>query len=321
MASSGDHITLVADIGGTNTRLALAEGSLVKTQSVLRYPNVEFESFRHVAETYLAAQNQVCKGACIAIAGPVNDGRGTLTNLGWAFDEDLLRDLVQSDNVGVFNDLQAQGHGLGNLAPGAVRHLAGPKPDTFGTKLVIGVGTGFNIATVLETPGGRIVPPAESGHISLPARNDDERALAKNLETIHGFASVEDMLSGRGLERIYSHLSGGIIQPSAQIMIGFEDGSDPVARKTAEMFVAMLGAVAGDLALITLPFGGLYFAGGMARAFSSYFKLLEFEANFQDKGRFGEFVSGFAIHVIEDDYAALTGCASYLAARQSRVGS
>ncbi|MEP5759713.1 MAG: ROK family protein [Litoreibacter sp.] len=321
MTSAGDSITLVADIGGTNTRLALAQDTRVKTDTVLRYPNAEFDSFRHVAETYLETQRQKCVGACVAIAGPVKDGCGALTNLGWSIDEPMLRDLVNADNVGVFNDLQAQGYGLGNLTAGAVSHISGPEPEPAGTKLVIGVGTGFNIATVLETPHGRIIPPAEAGHIALPTRSAEQRALVASFEENHGFAAVEDMLSGRGFERIYAHLSDGNSKTSSQIMTGFEDGSDPIAVKSAEMFVAMLGTVAGDLSLVSLPFGGIYFAGGMARALSGHFNALQFDTHFHDKGRFAEFVANFSIHVIEDDYAALTGCASYLAARQSRVGS
>jgi glucokinase len=98
-------------------------------------------------------------------------------------------------------------------------------------------------------------------------------------------------------------------------MTAFEAGTDPVAAQTAQMFVTMLGAVAGNLALVQLPFGGIYFAGGVARAFAKHFEPLGFGDAFRDKGRFAEFMDQFSVHVIEDDFAALTGCATYLASR------
>ncbi|MEM6407970.1 MAG: glucokinase, partial [Pseudomonadota bacterium] len=93
---------------------------------------------------------------------------------------------------------------------------------------------------------------------------------------------------------------------------GFEAVHDSVAYKAAEMFVRMLGTVSGNLALIQLPFGGIYFAGGVARAFAPHFERLGFLSAFRDKGRFAGFMQKFSVHVIEDDFAALTGCANYL---------
>ena len=93
---------------------------------------------------------------------------------------------------------------------------------------------------------------------------------------------------------------------------GMDDGSDETARKAVQTFVRILGAVAGDLSLIHLPFGGVYLVGGVARAVSAHFSEFEFESSFRDKGRFAGFMQNFGVSVITDDFAALTGCASYL---------
>ena len=70
--------------------------------------------------------------------------------------------------------------------------------------------------------------------------------------------------------------------------------------------------MAGNLSLIHLPFGGVYLSGGVARAFKPYLDQFGFDTAFRDKGRFAGFMSNFTVHVIEDDYAALTGCAAHL---------
>ena len=75
----------------------------------------------------------------------------------------------------------------------------------------------------------------------------------------------------------------------------------------------LLGRVAGDLALVHLPFQGLYLIGGVARAFSPYFAK-GFTTAFRDKGRFSDFMDDFPVYIIEDDYAALEGCADHLGA-------
>ncbi|MEM9583188.1 MAG: ROK family protein [Pseudomonadota bacterium] len=313
--------SLVADIGGTNTRVALAEGSRLLTDTVRRYRNAEYPGLETVLRAFIAEENDVdCLGACVALAGPVRAGRGTMTNLDWEIDEATLARATQAKNTRLLNDLQAQAHAIGHLQESSVRTVVtGPDAEPDAAKMVIGVGTGFNIAPVYETPGGRFVPAAEAGHANLPVRGEDELALIRHFENAHGFPAVEDMLSGRGLERVYLWLTSEAGQPveklAADIMAGFEDGSDAVAREAAAMFVRMLGTVAGNLSLIHLPFGGIYFAGGVARAFVPHFEALGFLNAFRDKGRFAGFMQNFGVHVIEDDFAALTGCATYLDAQ------
>lgn len=320
MAMAKNKYTLVADIGGTNSRVALAEGTNVLKDSVTKYSNVDYGGFDEVLTDFIARHDSVdCVGACAALAGPVRDGNGTLTNLEWHIDEDMLSEVAKAEHVGVFNDLQAQAYAIGNLSEGSVAHVLGtPSNDPMATKLVIGLGTGFNAALVLDTPKGRLVPPAEAGHVSLPARSETELALARHLDDTRGFASVEDVLSGRGLEIVYAYLSAeaGFDKKLSglDVFSAFEAGTDSIATKTAELFVPMLGNVTGNLALLHLPFGGIYFAGSVARAFSKHFGTLGFEAALKDKGRFAEFMEDFSIHVIEDDFAALTGCAAFLAA-------
>ena len=322
MTRSSDTYSLVADIGGTNTRVALAEGTQLLTDTVTRYANVDYPGLESVLTAYIEAQQVDCKAACVALAGPVKDGRGSMTNLDWEMDEATLARATHSETACLLNDLQAQGHALGALPAGAVTQLVAAQdvdPDPNATKLVIGVGTGFNIAPVYETRWGRHVPPSESGHANLPLRSDRELRLAQYFETAHGFPAVEDMMSGRGLERVYAWLGIEADDPreahAAEIMAGFESATDPRAQEASEMFVRMLGTVAGNLSLIHLPFGGVFFSGGVARAFARHFVQLGFSDAFRDKGRFAGFMGNFEVGVIEDDFAALTGCANYLAAQ------
>jgi glucokinase len=315
-----DTYSLLADIGGTNTRVALAQGTELLPDTIRRYSNADFPGLETVLSGYLAEEgNPDCTGACVAAAGPVRDGVATLTNLDWTIDGATIARAAQAETVAVLNDLQAQGHALGHLAPEKLTTiLDGPDAGPQAAKLVIGLGTGFNCAPVYETPGGRFVPPAEAGHANLPIRTEMELELCRELGDVHGFPAVEEVLSGRGLVHTYAWLSRRAGTPrevtSTEIFDAAASGTDPLAEEALRIFVKLFGTVTGNLALIHLPFGGIYLIGGMARAVTPWLGSLGYGEAMRDKGRFSGFMKNFPVYVIEDDYAALTGCAHHLAA-------
>jgi glucokinase len=308
---------MVADVGGTNTRVALAEGRLVDATSVRRYRNAEHPGLDSVLRTYAAeAGGAACDGAAVAVAGPVREGVGVLTNLDWRIDGPTLSRATGAGRTAILNDMQAQGHALGALAPGAVTELvAGPDAGPDAAKLVVNVGTGFNASPVVQGPVGRVVPASECGHANLPIRNEAELRLCRFVETAHGFPAIEDVLSGRGLERVYAwlgHEAGDPREARAAEIMALLNRGDERARETARVFVKILGTVCGNLSLVHLPFGGVFLVGGVARAFRDHLRAFGFEEAFRDKGRFAGFMRNFRISMVEDDNAALTGLASHL---------
>lgn len=308
-------LCLVSDVGGTNTRVGLAEGGAVRTDTVSRFRNAEYPGLAAIYGAYLEQRgNPDCAGACIAMAGPVLDGTGRLTNRGWTFDRDELAAATGAARTAILNDLQAQGHALASLPPASLHEiLPGPAAGEHAAKLVVGVGTGFNAVPVFRTDTGFHVPPCEAGHATFPVLSDEDRSLARFVERHHGFPGIEDVLSGRGLERVHAWAGGsGAALSSTEIVAAIDRGGDPVAMRTAEAFCRALGRVAGDLSLIHLPFGGVYLVGGMANAMRPHLNRHGFAEAFRAKGRFSEFMERFAVWMVEDDYAALIGCARHI---------
>ena len=311
---------LVADIGGTNTRVALADGRQILGETIRRYSNADYPGLETVLRRYIDDEGGVDPiAACVAVAGPVRDGRATMTNLNWTIDKDTLARATKAETVAILNDLQAQGHALGYLDDANIRTIIdGPTGLPNAARLVVGVGTGFNAAPVFDTDQGRLVTPSESGHANLPIRTERELRLCQFVSNAHGFPAVEDVLSGRGLERVYAFLGEEVgISAEAKakdIMAACADGSDPRATEAAQVFTQILGTVCGNLSLIQLPFGGVYLVGGVARAFAPFLTEFGFGDAFRDKGRFSGFMGNFRVSVIEDDYAALTGSATHLVA-------
>ncbi|WP_179380000.1 glucokinase [Jannaschia marina] len=318
-----DPLFLVADVGGTNTRVALAEGDRVRPETIRRYANSDHANLAPVLARY--REEQACPeplGACVAVAGPVADGRAELTNLDWSIDATRLIEATGARHAAILNDLQAQGHALGHVPADKCRTVIEGPVLPQESKLVIGVGTGFNAAPVHDTPHGRLVPASEAGHANLPVRNEAELRLCNFVSTTHGFPAIEDVLSGRGLERVYRWLATEAGTPddlrAAEIMSQLD--SNPRAEAAVRQFIRILGTVAGNLALIHLPLGGIYLVGGVARAMGPYLEVMNFDGAFRDKGRFAGFMSNFSVSLVNDDFAALAGGAAHLQEIVTRAG-
>lgn len=308
---------LVADIGGTNTRVALTLGGRVRADTIRRFRNAEHAGLSSVLGAFLADTQVDVSAACVAMAGPVRDGVGQLTNLDWTVTRQDIAAATGARTVAVLNDLQAQGHALSHLGQDSLQVLReGTSAGTHAARLVVGVGTGLNAALVYRTTEATLVPPSESGHVSLPVQSPDDLNLLEFLSVKHGLAGAEEALSGRGIENLYAwHCTRAGLTPAkdaAAIMASCGGGNDPQASATVQSFVTLLGRMIGNLALIQLPFGGIYLCGGVARHVAPYFAPMGFETAFLDKGRFSDFLGQFPIYLVTDDYAALTGSASHL---------
>lgn len=305
--------TLVADVGGTNTRVGVAIYGQVRPESVQRFRNAEFAALGDVLNAYQRDFDSTQPDTvCVAVAGPVRHGVGRLTNRDWIVSQDYLRRVTAAQHGLVINDLSAQGYALDAVNVRGIGKSSNDQMDPTETRLVVGVGTGFNAAPVYRQGDGLMVAPSECGHVTLPVWNDQSAKLTEALKEHRGFAAVEDILSGRGLPQCYRLLTGQTPpeDPSEILATALSEPNSP-AGETVRTIVGALGRVVGDLALVHLPFGGIVLIGGMSRALLPFFEEFGFDTGFHDKGRFSEFLSQFSVFAMEDDYAALNGCAFY----------
>lgn len=318
-------LTVLADIGGTNTRVALAQGAVVNRDSEAKFSNLDYhgrgQDIADILRDYLAQTGAQVSGVCVAAAGPVQDGVAEMTNLAWVIDGDKLTKATGATRVAILNDLQAQGHALGHVADDALNTvLAGPSREN-AAMLVVGLGTGVNAAPVHPTKHGRFVAPSECGHMNMPVRNEEQLRLMRFIETLLtqraevNHCGVEEVLSGRGLANLglFAAAEAGATAPkdSADLLAQLAAGS-PVAAHAARLYTEILAQTLADLALIHLPYGGIYLIGGMGRAMAPHFAANGLEKTFREARRVDLLETEFAITVVEDDFAALTGCAAYL---------
>ena len=307
-----ENIHLVADVGGTNTRLALSVGRLLREDTIKRYDNSTVACLEDMLNGYMAELSLTSvNGICIAVAGPAQRDRAQLTNIDWTIDKNALEKISKSAKIGIINDMQAQGYAINGIDDKDIVHLFGTKEINRKKRmLVCGIGTGFNIALSIPTANGVVVPPAEAGHTRLPVRNETEQKIADHLLQKNGFSEVEEVISGRGIALVNEVLYPTSARTSRDIIQSGQTDSE--AGHVIDVFCGFAGSYIGDLALTTLPAGGIFLIGGLARALRPFVNENNFGLAFCDKGRFSEMNKSFGVHLVVDDFAALKGCSAYL---------
>ncbi|WP_269584642.1 glucokinase [Roseibium sp. Sym1] len=309
---------LAADIGGTNTRLALVEYGRVLEETITRYRNRDFDTPEEAIDAFLAgAGNPACGSAVIAIAAPINGKTIRMTNHPWTFDATCIGRMLGGADVTFLNDFEALAYSLDRVAPERLKTVCGSAQTVPGnaTRLVVGAGTGFNAAALFQSDGGLHVGTGECGHATLAVETEAELRLWKYLARGRGRASVERALSGQGLREIYEWhcLEQGLTPEDfdpANIASRANASEDSACEAAARQWVTFLGRVIGDLALVFLSLGGIVLTGGVTRSLSRFLAEPEFQGAFRAKGRQRQLVSGIPVHLLDDDFAALSGCAA-----------
>ena len=317
---------LAGDIGGTHTRLALAEGSEedIRLQRLEVYPSGDHDSLQSLIETFMDGEAPTLDAACFGVAGPVRSGRAHATNLPWIVDAGVLREALHVPTA-VVNDLEAHAWSVPVLDPDQVVVLKDGTSDPTGHGAVIAPGTGLGEAG-LFWDGTKLLPfPSEGGHTEFAPTNDLERGLQVELASRFGHVSWERVISGPGLLALHHYLRGrhpgqgfpacplespGNTDPGPEVI---PDAARrevcPVCVETMERFCRLLGAKAGNMALTFLATRGVWIGGGIAPDILDFLQRGGFQEGFTAKGRLKELLDLVPVHVIMDEYAALRGAA------------
>jgi glucokinase len=308
-------LILAADIGGTNTRLALIETTGRGARIVERDSAASrtLSSLAPRVQRFLAGK-PIPARACFAVAGPVVDGTVQTTNLPWIIRTDeLAREIGIPDTI-LINDFAAVGESLALLDPADLFTLQAGRPDPTGPVALIGAGTGLGQGFLFHDGTRYRVRASEGGHSSFAARTTREWKLRTWLEQRLGPVSWESVLSGRGLLAAYQCLSGSSMaeEPAAISARGL-DGSDPAAVEALDLFAAAYGTQAGNLALTVLATGGVYLAGGIAPRLIAKLRNGTFMKAFREKGELEEFLARVPVRVIMSPDAGLLGAAAVAA--------
>ena len=312
---------LVADIGGTNARFALATiaGDAVSVGAMHAFRAEDFETIRDAADAFLEAVAAKPRHACFAVAGPITDAVVEFTNSPWVLDIEKTKRQMKLDRLLAINDFEALATSVKQLAPDDFQEIKAGAGDGAAPILVIGPGTGLGQALIVPSPAGDRIIPTEGGHVAFAPYDEEEIEVLRFIQREHKRVSIERLLSGRGLVNIHRALCQLAGTPRAslqadEITRAALTKEFPIAVKAVEMFCAILGSAAGDAVLSSGARGGVVLGGGIIPKIRETFLESAFVDRFMDKGRMRDYVGAVPIKLITRDGAALVGAAAKLKA-------
>ena len=310
---------IVADIGGTNARFAVAALDTLELSEIRHYLCSEHETLACAASAYLSTLKQAPRHAAFAVAAPVISDEIHLTNSPWRFTKAELCGVTGLEDILLLNDFEALALSLPHLVSSEVHQLGGVEPAPDATKLVLGPGTGIGVAGLVWTGTKWVAVPSEGGHISLATHTAREFELAERLRSGRLHLSVESALSGPGLADLYRSVAaslGEVAEPLSpnDVLTRGTTHSDKIAVETLSLFVVWLGAFAGDAALLFGARGGVYLGGGIAPRMLSALSTGLFRQAFVNKGRMENYLAPIPVYVIVAEHTTLKGAAAALRA-------
>lgn len=323
---------LAGDVGGTKTALAIVDlvGRRCRVRRLERYSSAEHRGLEELVDVFLATERRRPAAAGFGVAGPVREGRSRVTNLGWRLDERVLARRTGLARVALVNDFGANALGLRFLGPRRVAVLAAGRPDTSGPVALLGAGTGLGQAVLVRPGGADTVVSSEGGHVDFGPRSPLEDRLVAWLRARFGRTTRERILSGSGLVLLYEFLARTAKARSNPAVVRrmreAEDRAaviselalgrrDRLCRAALDLFVAIYGSEAGNLALQYRATGGVYLAGGIAPKILPALRSPAFLSAFRAKPPMEGLLADIPVRVVLDPRLGLYGAAAAAARR------
>lgn len=292
-----------------------------------RLPSSEYASLEALLAAFVGQQQvQGVTHASLAVAGPVANGRATITNLGWEPTELGLASALGLQQVRLLNDLEAIANAIPELLPEDVQVLVAGTPAPQGAIAVVAPGTGLGEAFLVRAGGRVAAHPSEGGHCDFGPVDDEQVALYLWCERRFGHVSYERVCSGIGLPNLYAFLcESGRAEQSERVGAALAlardqtpviceealrpEDPDPACAAAVSLFVRILAQESGNLALRVLGTGGVFLAGGLTRRLRKLLDPAVFSEAFQRKGRLGELLAAVPVSLVTADRVALLGAA------------
>jgi glucokinase len=265
------------------------------------------------ARAYLGERK--VREAVFAVATPVGADRIKFTNSPWTFSIEATRKALGLERLEVINDFTAQALAIPVLREEDRMQICGGAPVAGEPIAVIGPGTGLGVGGLLSA--GDVWQPiaSEGGHVSAAAHDDLDAAVISLLRRRLGHISNERLLAAPGLVNLanaLAELAGERIdlRDPKEVSARAEAGTCPYCAQALERFSSLLGAAAGDLALMLCARGGVYIGGGLVKRLGPLFDVARYRAAFVAKGRFEAYLAAIPTFLVTRRDPGLLGAAT-----------
>jgi glucokinase len=243
-----------------------------------------------------------------------------MTKHPWTFSISALQKQLRFQRLVVINDFTAQALALPRLGPADKLAIGGGEGQPGHPIGVLGPGSGLGVSGLIPFGKRWEALTGEGGHATMCPFTTRESAVLDVMRRNFDHVSAERVISGPGIVNLYNALSAVDGVPAkqytaAQITDPATARDDPLCAETTEMFCAMLGTVAGNLALTLGAKGGVYIAGGIVPHLGERFAASPFRERFESKGRFRGYLTAIPTFVVTHHLPAFLGCTAALAQR------
>lgn len=316
---------MVADIGATNARFALADNGLLTKRVMLSTADYD-DGLALVHAGFSALGTPPLNGACLSAAGPVTGDRVDMTNASLTLNtSDVAAEL--SCPTLLLNDFEAVAWGL-PFVEGLqfIERVSAPvaaRPESQGVRLALGPGSGFGVAASLPTAAGWHAMRSEAGHAALAPGSALEREVLSVLASHNLEVCWETVLCGPGLVRLYGAMAeiwGGVPEQDdpATIVEAAVRAQDPLCHQTLDVFCSFLGGAASALALTFYAQGGVFLAGGILPRFADFLAASGFRRRFEENATYQAWLTSVPTALVTDDALALRGAAAAIDRKLAR---
>ncbi|WP_354625636.1 glucokinase [Psychromonas sp. MME2] len=310
-------LSVVADVGGTNIRLAVCDIETGELSKLREFACAEFVTLDAALVQYFATLQGEVKHLCIGIACPVDNDQIVMTNLSWAFSKQALKEKLNLTSLYLINDYTAISLAVPFLNDQQKIKVGGGEPVENGVTAVFGPGTGLGVSHIIKPADKWISLDGEGGHVSFAPNTREQADILLLLQEQFGHVSAERILAGQGLVNLYHSLcrlegKQPVFHEPKEVTGAALANECPLALRSLNIFCEVMGGFAGNLALNLSCIGGVYIAGGIVPRFVDFFQASDFRKYFEDKGRFKSYLASIPTYLIIHDNPGLLGASVYL---------
>jgi glucokinase len=313
-----EEVWLVGDVGATNARFGLMSPQC----ALLHHRTFACEDHATIEDALVLYFGErgglpTPRLGALAIASAITGDRIAMTNHPWSFSVAALCARLGFERLEVINDFTAVALALPRLGAADRVAIGGGSPAADAPLGVLGAGSGLGVSGLIPASAGWVPLTGEGGHVTMAPADERESAVIDHLRRQFDHVSAERLLSGPGLVNIYNSLCALAGVPArdytaAEITDPATGAADPLCRESTNLFCAMLGTVAGDLALTLGARGGIYIAGGIAPRLGRSFLASPFRERFEAKGRMRSYLAAIPTYLVVHPFPAFVGCAALL---------
>ena len=311
---------MVVDVGGTNIRFGRSRTVNDPLSDIQSFKCADFTSIEEALKAYVDSLEDMrglnFDAVSIAVAAPIMGDHIDVTNNHWQFSKSELIKKISANSLLVVNDFVAQALAQADQVNSKNQSIISGQNRMESPLLVIGPGTGLGVAALVPMKPDFFVIEGEGGHARFTPHDGLERELEAYLLKQQCHVSIENVISGPGLETIYCFLCdrAGV---KAKITSAAEIGAEALEgvelpRKAALLLLNALALVIVDNMLTMGCWRGAVITGGVVPKLSTLIHESDFKERIQSSGKLRKILKEIPVWLSTDPMSGLVGAQSAL---------